>query len=345
MSAIFKYDRCGDFNEGLAWVCLNDKYGFVNKDGVEVIPPIYDSVNDFCEGMAGVSVDDKYGFINTQGHVVVPICYDKILDFSEGFAVVAVENEGHWLIEKYGNIATKQKYEDCYGFCNGIGAVKIGGLWGFIDTSGKIVIKPQFDDICDFSSSDFIEVCIADKYGLINRQGNIILPVKFDSINRLSDSFYAIKQNDYWSWVHIQKDIITNQTKPIYFDDLAYFEHNIIDYDNNRGIYTKYEDDRESVEELEVYSQNGKYGFMNLYGDIIIPMKYDFALPFSGGYAVVKKDFKWGFIDRHGNEVVPLQYDYVSSFHNGYAKVQLNEKWNYIKRRSLKLLITDKTNQ
>ena len=121
MSAIFKYDRCGDFNEGLAWVCLNDKYGFVNKDGVEVIPPIYDSVNDFCEGMAGVSVDDKYGFINTQGHVVVPICYDKILDFSEGFAVVAVENEGHWLIEKYGNIATKQKYEDCYGFCNGIG--------------------------------------------------------------------------------------------------------------------------------------------------------------------------------------------------------------------------------
>ena len=84
---------------------------------------------------------------------------------------------------------------------------------------------------------------------------------------------------------------------------------------------------------------------MNLYGDIIIPMKYDFALPFSRGYAVVKKDFKWGFIDRHGNEVVPLQYDYVSSFHNGYAKVQLNEKWNYIKRRSLKLLITDKTNQ
>jgi hypothetical protein len=68
-------------------------------------------------------------------------------------------------------------------------------------------------------------------------------------------------------------------------------------------------------------------------------------LPFSGGYAVVKKDFKWGFIDRHGNEVVPLQYDYVRSFHNGYAKVQLNEKWNYIKRRSLKLLITDKTNQ
>lgn len=74
-------------------------------------------------------------------------------------------------------------------------------------------------------------------------------------------------------------------------------------------------------------------------------LKYDKVRDFYNGYAAVCVGDKWGFIDRHGNEVVPLQYDYVSSFHNGYAKVQLNEKWNYIKRRSLKLLITNKTNQ
>jgi len=30
---------------------------------------------------------------------------------------------------------------------NGLAAVREGSKWGFIDTSGKIVINPQFDDV------------------------------------------------------------------------------------------------------------------------------------------------------------------------------------------------------
>jgi hypothetical protein len=31
-----------------------------------------------------------------------------------------------------------------------LAAVKIGGKWGYIDKTGKIVIKPQFDEAGDF---------------------------------------------------------------------------------------------------------------------------------------------------------------------------------------------------
>lgn len=42
MSTVFICDRCGDFNEGLAVVSKDYKYGFINEDGNEVIPLMYD---------------------------------------------------------------------------------------------------------------------------------------------------------------------------------------------------------------------------------------------------------------------------------------------------------------
>ncbi|EAL2460136.1 WG repeat-containing protein, partial [Campylobacter lari] len=34
-----------------------------------------------------------------------------------------------------------------WGFNEGLAEVELNGKWGFIDKSGKIVIKPIFDDI------------------------------------------------------------------------------------------------------------------------------------------------------------------------------------------------------
>ena len=42
-----KYDGAGGAYEGLAWVKLNGKYGFVNLKGEEVVPPKYDDVENF----------------------------------------------------------------------------------------------------------------------------------------------------------------------------------------------------------------------------------------------------------------------------------------------------------
>ena len=38
----FKYDRLGDFKEGMAQVFVGSKFGFIDISGKEVIPPIYE---------------------------------------------------------------------------------------------------------------------------------------------------------------------------------------------------------------------------------------------------------------------------------------------------------------
>ena len=70
------YDWVGDFSEGLATVKLNDKYGYIDKTGREVIPCKYDGINDFKEGLAKVQLNGKIGFIDKTGKEVIPCIFD-----------------------------------------------------------------------------------------------------------------------------------------------------------------------------------------------------------------------------------------------------------------------------
>ena len=106
-----KYDSVKPFYKGLAEVELNDKYGFVDKTGKEVIPPKYVQVGDFHEGPAVVELNDQYGFVDKTGKEVVPPKYDYIGDFREGLA-----------------------------------PVKLNDKWGFIDVTGKEVVPIQYTD-------------------------------------------------------------------------------------------------------------------------------------------------------------------------------------------------------
>jgi hypothetical protein len=65
------------FDEGLAAVRLNGKYGYVDESGREVVPPKYDNTWKFIGGFATVKLGDKYGFIDKTGKEVVPPKYEN----------------------------------------------------------------------------------------------------------------------------------------------------------------------------------------------------------------------------------------------------------------------------
>ena len=65
------------------------------------------------------------------------------------------------------------------------------------------------------------------------------------------------------------------------------------------------------------------YGYCNRQKDIIIPCKYDLALPFCEGLAAVRLNGKWGFIDEKGVEVLRCKYFSVGNFSEGLALVEL----------------------
>ena len=84
-------------------------------------------------------------------------------------------------------------------------------------------------------------------------------------------------------------------------------------------------------ESLEIFKDsNGKYGFKNKSGEIVIPAKYQQANNFREGLARFRLDNKWSFVDKTGKEVIPINYQSVSDFYDGLAMVILDNKWGFI---------------
>jgi|GEM_PF-3729339 len=75
-------------------------------------------------------------------------------------------------------------------------------------------------------------------------------------------------------------------------------------------------------ENLSRIKLDGKYGFANTAGEVVLSPSYDNADVFSEGLAAVKKNGKWGYIDKSDVLKIPYSYEYAQPFMNGYTVVE-----------------------
>ncbi len=96
-------------------------------------------------------------------------------------------------------------------------------------------------------------------------------------------------------------------------------------------------------ERLVAVKQNGKWGFFNLKGKEIIPIKYESCyLSFYSRLTGVKLNGKWGFINIKGEEVIPFKYDDTKNFsqfgNSNYVGVKINDKWGFINEKGKEVI-------
>lgn len=170
-----------DFRDGLAYVNINDKYGYVDRIGNIVISPKFDSVRSFRDGIAEVCINDKYGYIDITGRFVIEPIFDCINNyFFEGYAIVCY-NDMYGCIDKDGNFIFEPKFDDLRNFNDGLAIAKTDDKYGFINMEGEYVIEPIFEDVEPFSNG-FARVKADDKYGFINIEGEYVIEPIFDDL-------------------------------------------------------------------------------------------------------------------------------------------------------------------
>ncbi len=82
------------FKEDLCCVELEEKFGYIDREGKFVIEPRYDMAASFSEGYACVYVGEKCGYIDKEGNVIVPFDYDAGTAVLE--ASCRVKRNGQW---------------------------------------------------------------------------------------------------------------------------------------------------------------------------------------------------------------------------------------------------------
>ena len=99
----------------------------------------YDYVDNCICGLSKVKKDNKVGYVNKEGVEIVKLQYDEGLTFNEGFA--AVRKGSKWLfIDSMGKAITALAFDDALSFSEGLAAVAKDNLYGFINTAGELVI-------------------------------------------------------------------------------------------------------------------------------------------------------------------------------------------------------------
>ncbi len=77
-------------------------------------------------------------------------------------------------------------------------------------------------------------------------------------------------------------------------------------------------------------SKDGKVGYVDTNGNIIVPVIYEDGGDFKEGLTWVKKDQKYGFVDKSGKEVVPFKYEFADNFSSGVARVEIGGKSGFV---------------
>lgn len=268
------------------------------------------------------------------------------------------ENGKQGLKDNNGTIISKAIYDFTFGEWNSTGliAVCLKGKIGYIDRTGKVIISPKYEtkSYSLFSNDGLAMVSLNGKIGYINTKDEIIIPFKYDFASSFDKNGLACvniggkltvdSENDTISilkggWGCINKK--GEEVIPLKYDMKA--------SPTGSGQYPM-----GFTNGLIAVGNGSKWGFMDVYGKLVIPFKYDhvsFAGFRDGDLACVgmkiESRMKLGMIDKMGNEVIPTIYegtgayepDYFVSgtknikwiyFENNTACVGLNNKWGMI---------------
>lgn len=168
-------------------------------------------------------------------------------------------------------------------FTEGLAWARVaGGNLGYIDTTGKMVIAPQFREAGIFREGLALVGQSFDghiRYGYVNRQGRLVIPCQYEEAHDFSYGRAAVNKKGAWSYIDRQGKTALG-TAFVRIDTT---------FDKVRkDIYHQIKANPLSFHNGRLLVRKGKlYGFVDTSGHWVIPPAYAWAREFSDGVAVV----------------------------------------------------------
>ena len=162
------------FVQSVTPVCVNDKWGYIDKDGNTVIAPQYSAAYSFntdVNDTAPAAKDGKFGYIDIDGEFIVSPSYSFAGIFSDsGLAKVIDSNGKSAYVDSRGRIAFGERFFDYVSDFTGgyaFAADIIPRTGGTTVSAGYSLIYSLLDSngtVTDLDEGQGIEQILGDKY-------------------------------------------------------------------------------------------------------------------------------------------------------------------------------------
>lgn len=295
------------------------QWGVVGWNRRFVPVPEADSIAPFAESAARFRQGNLWGYLDHSGHVLIAAKYVHAGDFEfmshtvqERFLLAPVQDGDKWgLITLKDSLAVPFQFDSVSHSSRGRLAVKIGGLWGYADSSGAVVIPPVYDAVTDFDYDYFpaygfgeavAAVCQAGRWGCINVWNRERVSLQYGGLGRVGMNRIAVYQNGKWGFMDCDERLVI----PAVYDTVTEFRGNA------------------------AYARSGKrWGVIDTAGTVVLGPSFDDVCLSSDPFVLVRKNGRSGFYNAHSRQELGW-FDEARPFNRGLAYVEDAGVWKYI---------------
>jgi len=212
------------------------------------------------------------------------------------------------------------------------------GKFGYINREGKVIIKPKYEAFKDlqlgvqvmdgkkktdgmFSSRtpivpNFNIVRNKEHWGVVDNNEKAIIPFKYDSVAFYNGVILVLKSGD--------KNDVYDITGSLLLEKISGKE--LIDFMQKPKGPSPYN--------LTPQRKDGKFGYIDKDGNVVIEHKFAIAHPFKDGLALVKEELGrsgsgYGYIKENGDYFIEPKYIEARSFNEGVAAVREEDSGFY----------------
>lgn len=283
----------------------NGKYGIININGESIVNPKYDFISDFKDGFALVYIKKEncyteyWGVINTRGNEIIPPLAKHISSIdvlNNGWFACTDEEFKTSVYDTSGKVL----WDSPMGKVNSMDGTKhffsVGLLdhMGVVDIYGKVIIPLEYYEVRYLDPSLF----------LVKKR------IWID----------VIKGNIFGNWQDLSYETSICGVQNVHNDTIVKLEYQDVEkVPDFQGIYIAKND---SIEKYKLLQDNTnqesklKFTLINSSGDIIFSAR---EIKYIGNnFFVVRQNGKEGVIDLSGNVIVPIKFEYVGNFYNNY---------------------------
>lgn len=259
----------------------------------------------------------------------------------------AVQRNGLWgIIDRTGALMIPCEWDNIDMLEDSILVCK-DGLWGCIDFQGNVLLPVEWTYV-----SDVFQSCYAVErdglYGLVDSQGNLVLPLEQGIVGEeiIGDVSYIIRGSDVSTrrYYVLENGMarkaeaehpstpytipegyesaymttsagmwVKSKTKPVQYRLIDGTGHFLSEdaWDGANAVSCG----------LCLVKKDGKVGFANECGELVIPLIYDGAWEFTDDRALVRQGGERFWIDTQGNRLSDWNWAKGSRMRNGHATV------------------------
>ena len=251
--------------------------------------------------------------------------------------------------------------------------VYTNGKWGVINSSGDIIINPEYDEyIAIPDNSKAIFVCTTNVDYENGTYDTVVLNEKKEELFTNYDKVEAIENydesNNLWyeaGILKVSKDgkygVINTEGReiiPCEYDSIVALkgvtnslltekdgQYGIIDGIGSVIIGNEYAEIKPLTNVFEngyiVRNEENKYGVISYTKEVVVPVNYDEIKPVynNGTHYIVREGQDWKIVDREGQEYLSGQYDDIVSISGTNAVVEEEGKYGVVSITEDKKLI------